>query len=524
MIPEKPAVPFRAAAYIRLSREDGDKAESDSIGNQRKLIDGFLKKSPDLCLADTYIDDGFTGTNFNRPAFRRMLEDIENGRVNCVIVKDLSRFGRDYIDTGKYLERYFPRRHIRFISISDGLDSLNRPYDVLLPIKNVFNEQYARDISRKVHSSMQAKQQAGDFIGAFASYGYRKSPENRNQLLIDEYAAEIVRKIFRLFLQGYGKSRIAALLNQEGVCSPSEYKRLNGERYHNGNCPEGPSFWTYSSVNRILHNEIYTGAMVQGRKIQEMHGKPVTRRPQDWIIVPGTHEAVIDPLTWQKTQKLLNRYSRPSGGRPQTGLFAGLLKCGDCGKALVQKNGLHSSRFYCGSYVRSGRQRCTPHSVSGAFLEQEILKDLNHLISESQNLSLLAADAVSSARCFPGAGNPAGREQERKRLLGELRKIRRRKKEIYEDYREHLLSKEEFSSYHLEYQNREKLMEQELSVFNRPVRENDIQKFSEAPPWLRQLLKDRKLDLLDRITVTEMVDSIQIFENQRIRIRYRFRQ
>ena len=191
---------FNVAEYIRLSREDGDKAESDSIGNQRKLITDYLKNKDDFVLYDTYIDDGFTGTNYNRPSFKRMIADIEGGKVNCVIVKDLSRFGRDYIDTGKYLERYFPDHEVRFISITDHIDSMKQAYDMLLPIKNIFNEQYARDISKKVHASMKTKQRAGEFIGAFASYGYKKSPADKNKLVIDEYAAGVIRKIFKLYI------------------------------------------------------------------------------------------------------------------------------------------------------------------------------------------------------------------------------------------------------------------------------------------------------------------------------------
>ena len=257
---------FNVAEYIRLSREDGDKAESDSIGNQRKLITDYLKDKDDFVLYDTYIDDGFTGTNFNRPSFKRMIADIEAGKVNCVIVKDLSRFGRDYIDTGKYLERYFPDNEVRFISITDNIDSMKQAYDMLLPIKNIFNEQYARDISKKVHASMKTKQRAGEFIGAFASYGYKKSPADKNKLVIDEYAAEIIRKIFKLYVAGNGKIRIASILNGEGILCPSEYKRLNGDNYRNSNRLNSTAYWTYSTVDHILKNEMYIGNMVQNKK------------------------------------------------------------------------------------------------------------------------------------------------------------------------------------------------------------------------------------------------------------------
>ncbi|MDE5823373.1 MAG: recombinase family protein, partial [Lachnospiraceae bacterium] len=193
---------FLCAAYVRLSKEDGDKNESDSVSNQKKMIEYYIEHNENFVLYDFYIDDGYTGVNFKRPSFLKMLEEIEQGKVNCVIVKDLSRFGRDYIETGKYLERYFPERDIRFIAITDNIDSKKQAYDMLLPIKNIFNEQYARDISKKVNAAMHTKQVAGDFIGAFAKYGYKKSPENKNRLIIDEYAANVVRRIFDMYVNG----------------------------------------------------------------------------------------------------------------------------------------------------------------------------------------------------------------------------------------------------------------------------------------------------------------------------------
>ena len=214
-----------------MSREDGDRMESDSIGNQRKLLEAYIENHPELVMAECYADDGYTGTNFQRPAFQRMLRDIENGRIRCVLVKDLSRFGRDYIETGRYLERWLPEHGARFIAVTDNIDSDRGAYDMMMPLKNLFNTQYARDISQKVKSSLHAKQQRGEFIGAFASYGYCKDPQNHNRLVIDPPAAEVVRRIFTLFENGMGKIRIAKQLNEEGIPCPSEYKRLTGEKY-----------------------------------------------------------------------------------------------------------------------------------------------------------------------------------------------------------------------------------------------------------------------------------------------------
>ena len=225
---------WNTAGYLRLSREDGDKAESDSIANQRKLLEQYLSSHPELHLIEFYQDDGYTGTNFDRPAFRKMEADLESGKVNCVLVKDLSRFGRDYIEMGRYLERVFPTQGVRFIAVNDHVDSQQGSYDMLLPMKNIFNTQYARDISDKVRSAIHAKQQRGEFIGAFPSYGYQKDPANHNRLVVDPAAAQVVRRIFDLFEHGWGKIKIAKQLNAEGIPSPSEYKRILGERYHNG--------------------------------------------------------------------------------------------------------------------------------------------------------------------------------------------------------------------------------------------------------------------------------------------------
>ena len=208
------------ALYCRLSREDGDRMESDSIGNQRKLLEAYIENHPELVMAECYADDGYTGTNFQRPAFQRMLRDIGNGRIRCVLVKDLSRFGRDYIETGRYLERWLPEHGARFIAVTDNIDSDRGAYDMMMPLKNLFNTQYARDISQKVKSSLHAKQQRGEFIGAFTSYGYCKDPQNHNRLVIDPPAAEVVRRIFTLFENGMGKIRIAKQLNEEGISCP----------------------------------------------------------------------------------------------------------------------------------------------------------------------------------------------------------------------------------------------------------------------------------------------------------------
>ena len=322
---------WRAALYTRISREDGDKPESDSIANQRILLESFASHQPELQVIGLYSDDGFTGTNFQRPDFQRMIADIEDGKVNCVIVKDLSRFGRDYISTGHYLERWFPEHGVRFLAVNDHIDSEKGPYDMLLPFKNVFNEQYARDISHKVRSAMQTKQRQGQFIGAFASYGYRKDPEDHNKLLIDPCAAVVVQHVFDLYEQGNGKIRIAKLLNEEGIPCPSEYKKLNGERYHNGQKLGKTTYWTYATIHRMLKNQMYIGNMEQGRTPrQTMHGKAKQLDRSQWTVVEGTHEAIISKQQWDRVQALLAKDTRTPSFEQNISPFAGFLRCGDC--------------------------------------------------------------------------------------------------------------------------------------------------------------------------------------------------
>lgn len=261
---------IRAAAYLRLSIEDGDKAESNSIGNQRELIRDFVAERPELHLVGEYADDGYTGTNFERPGFTQMMEDIKSGKINCIIVKDLSRLGRNYIEMGKYLEQIFPMMGIRFIAINDNYDNANTESSdsdsIVVPFKNLLNDSYCRDISIKVRSQLDIKRRKGEFIGGYAVYGYSKDEQNKNRLVVDEYAADIVRSIYRRKLEGMSANSIADQLNSEGVLAPSEYKRLCGLNYHSGFKTGTHAKWQAIQVLRILKNEVYTGTMVQGKR------------------------------------------------------------------------------------------------------------------------------------------------------------------------------------------------------------------------------------------------------------------
>lgn len=334
---------YLAAVYLRLSRDDGDKVESDSIRNQRSLLRDFANQHNDITLVKEYIDDGYSGANFERPGFQKMLEDAKEHKINCIIVKDLSRLGRNYIETGRYLEKIFPVLGIRFIAVNDHYDSADTENDadqIIVPFKNLINDAYCRDISIKIRSQFDVKRKRGQFISNYACYGYKKDPDNKNHLVIDEYAAEIVRTIFNMKLDGFSAQNIAADLSDMGVLIPTEYKRSCGINYNNGFRAGKNPKWDAGTVLRILKNELYTGTMVQGktRKINYKVKACQMIEPENWIRVEGTHEPIISREVFETVQRLMALDTRTSPEEESIYVFSGLLRCGDCGQNMVRRS------------------------------------------------------------------------------------------------------------------------------------------------------------------------------------------
>lgn len=503
---------YTVAAYSRLSREDGDRVESDSIINQQRVIEDYCASRGELHIAEHYADDGYTGTNFDRPAFQRMLADLKAGKVDCIIVKDLSRFGRDYIDMGYYLERVFPALGVRFIAVNDAVDSEKGPYDMLLPLKNVFNAQYAKDISGKVRSAFVVKQKRGEFVGAFASYGYLKDPENHNHLIIDPAAAPVVRRIFELTARGIGQVKVAQMLNDERLPCPSEYKRLMGEKYSNSKRLSTTCYWTYSTIHKIIRNEMYIGNMVQRRAVRaSMHGKAKAADKSEWIVVESTHEAIISRELWDAVQAQIGRNSRTMDFESNVGLLAGFIRCGDCGRAMVKTVWSGRIHYSCGSYRRYGFTACTKHYIPQKDIEDILLNDLNRIIAQAGDLKRLAEENRS-------VSDPhIQRENEEKRLTAALERIRRLKQSSYEDYQDKLLTREEFLRYKADYDRQEETLAAQLKQAHSTVKDNEA-----ANPWLEKLLKLGHLTELDRTTLAQTVKEICVFEGKHLEIVYLF--
>ncbi len=507
---------YQVALYIRLSREDGDKEESNSVTHQKSMLSRYVEEHEDLSVYDIYIDDGYTGTNFNRPGFQRMLGDIRKTLINCVLVKDLSRFGRDYIESGHYIERYFVDYNIRFVAINDNIDSLYSEYDLIMPIKNVFNQQYALDISNKVQSAFKAKQREGEFIGAFACYGYQRSATDKHKLIIDECAAEVVRRIFRLYSSGIGKLRIAKLLNEESILCPSEYKFKNGMNYHNSNKMISTNYWTYSTIHNILNNQMYLGDMVQGKTKRRMKGKAKYLPKEQWIIVKDKHPAIIDQELWEKVQIESKRDVRNIDFNQNVGVFAGFIRCGDCGRALSKNVTNGKIHYVCGSYKNYGKDRCSSHRIEQCELETVILYDLNYIITRllEENEEILT-NVVNQSNHI----NQKSPEIEIKKLDNEIKKMALKKKKAYGDYLDELINREDY----VDYKNMcEKkmihLQEQKKSWIGNEEKEVE----QEYPLWIKQLLENKRVDKLDRIVISEMIDTIYVYENHSIRIIYNY--
>ncbi len=513
---DKKGVP--TAIYIRLSREDGDKTESLSIVNQRMQLINYIDEHCDLILYRCYIDDGYTGTNFDRPAFKEMIQDIEEKKVGCVIVKDLSRLGRELAKTTEYIQDYFPNKKVRFIAISDSVDKnyldFDTGVDVMIDFKNMFNGFYPKDIARKVRSTIRAKQNDGQFIGAFACYGYKKSLDNHNKLIIDEYPAIIVRRIFNMYIEGKGKNTIAKILNEEKTPCPSEYKKQSGLNYHNGNRLESTSYWTYSTIDRLLHNEFYIGNMVQNKSARQVCKKKAIALPKDkHIIVRNTHESIIDMETWDKTQNLLKRNTKQLSLDKSIHKFAGFLQCGDCGRSMVKIVRGGVIWFNCGSYNRYGKHICSIHSITADGLEQIILQDLNVIMKSIEDVEKIIADEQAIKH-----STEKYHLVDSKKYEAELTKLQRKKEQAYEDYSDEIISKKEYLKFKTKYELQIEQTQNKIKMIHETMEDKPIV----ANPWIEKLLRLKKLEELDRDIIVEMISMIYVYENKTIKIVYNF--
>lgn len=514
---------YNACIYARLSRDDGDKLESDSIINQKALIRDFLSKHPEIHAVSEKTDDGYSGVNFDRPAFQEMMEDIRSGKINCVVVKDLSRFGRNYIEAGNYIERVFPFLGVRFIAINDNYDSLDRNQSdsLIIPFKNLINDAYCKDISVKIRSQLEIKRKKGQFIGAFAAYGYLKDEEDHNKLVVDTYASEIVRAIFKWKIQGMSQGRIANKLNMQGVLCPMEYKLSLGMKVQTNFRVHKKALWSSKAVTRILTNEIYTGVLVQGKvgtpnyKIKKI----MPRDEADWIRVEGVIPVIIDRDMFDSVQMILAKDIRIAPEEDVVYPLSGFVKCADCGQNMVRKSynagGKAYSYFICST--RKAGKGCSTHSISEEKLMDVVLQMVSKQIDSVCEMEKML-DIVDSLP--EKQTNVFNYDAQVVKLKEEIERNKSFKLRLYENLQEGLIGQDEYFLFKKSYAA--KIAEAEAAIMAiEDEREQAVSRNRDSLSWMETFKKYRNITSVNRSMVVDMIRQVNVFEGGRAEVVFR---
>ena len=508
------------AVYARVSTKSTEQVSS--IENQTRYYTEKVEKTPNWEMLEIYSDDGHTGTDANRENFQRLLSDVMSGKINCVVVKDLSRFARNYSDAGSLIDNLFVQMGVRFISLAENVDSYLNPDSVssiIVPITNVMNDQYCYQTSKKIRQVFDYKRRNGQYIGAFAPYGYVKHPKDKHQLIIDPDAAEIVKLVFSLFLKGTSKRATALYLNEHGVPSPSAYKLQKGIPVSTRGYDD--PMWGARMIHSILTNPTYTGDLAQGRsrvksyKLHEVESVP----REEWVEVAGTHESIIDYETFDKVQALLQRDTRTSPKGREVHLFSGFLKCADCGRAITRSVGNNNNVYYaCSTYKNRSRTACTMHSIKHNRLEAAVLfavqQQIHLAVSYSEMIARINTAPVKKSQSIRLEELIAAKERE-------LAKISRYKQSLYQDWKDGEITQQDYRDMKADYERQTIALTDVLARLNAERAELANGVKSEHPA-LVAFTKHQNIDQLSRELLVELIDHIKVYENGNISVRFKF--
>ena len=523
------AMRWRLGKYIRLSKEDllRGRDESNSVINQRRLLEQYhqthLDEFHDGTEQDVYVDDGKTGTDTDREDFQRLLADVYSGRINCVIVKDLSRLSRNYTDAGNLIENLFVRLNVRFISLAEGVDSYRNPdsvSNIIVPITNVMNDQYCYQTSKKIRQVFDMKRRNGEFIGSYAPYGYVKDPKDKHALLVDPEAAEVVKSIFALFLSGMNKRGITYYLNDHGTLCPTAYKQQQGLKYNAPNA-QGNPMWSTITIDTILKNRVYVGDMVQGRQRVKSYKIHIQEKvpEEEWFIVENTHEAIIDRETFAKVQSLLKRDTRTAPKAKQLYLFSGFLKCADCGRAMsrIASKGIYVY-YQCGTYKSLSKKACTMHSIKSDRLEAGVL----FAIQQQVNLALTYSEFVARINSAPLKKSKSKRlEDTLAAKEKELAKIMRYKQALYQDWKDGEITRNDYRHMSEDYEQQIESLTRIMQTLTAEQEQLENGVDAESP-CLTAFLKYRNIDKLTREILGELIDHIKVYEGGNISVKFKY--
>ena len=528
---------YNVGVYARLSREDERENESVSVENQKEMLCRHVKEQG-WNLYEVYVDDGHSGTSFDRPALNRMIADATDKKINLILCKDLSRFGRDYIEVGRYTDFVFPALGCRFVALNDGVDTIHKNNDMIMVFKNVMNDFYARDTSHKIRAVLHSAHKAGKFVGCRTHFGYVRDPNDKHKLIIDPEAAAIVRRIFDLRYQGYEHKRIAQTLNDEKIITPRAYQYRRDGRPNPFN---DSGFWNDVTIRQILTNEFYIGHLVQGKTgtLSYKNKKHIKKPEEEWVKIENAHEPIISPQVWGRTYQMAQDAARPKRTKyGEISPYAGFINCLDCGFAMRYQRKPHTFKngrvvdyesYMCGSFSRSGKQACTSHYIPVPLLSEIVLTDIRKKAAmiESDEQSLLervGSRIATESQLQLDALNAAKQAAEKR--CAELERLIQ---SLYEDKVKNKIPEDVCTRLIVQYEAERREQAEQALNFTEQIESFQTEQ-TNTQEWLELIRQYGDIEAVDRDMLAKLINKIEVGERQiidgqkqrEIRIHYKF--
>lgn len=528
---------YVAELYCRLSKDDGNSVESMSIWSQKVMLKQFAE-SNSIAIYDYYVDDGYSGTNFERPSFKKMITDIENGKINCVITKDLSRLGRNYLQSGAYIEMYFPQKNIRYIAITDGIDTLNSNQNDIMPFKNILNEMYAKDTSKKVKSAIQSRMREGTYIGSKAPFGYLKDPDNKRRLIIDEKTKPIIELIYKLCLEGKGTQLISQELMKRKIPRPSAFVE-NAEKLY-GLTEENKYQWSHRMVLNVLRDPVYCGNMARNKRptLSFKNSKRMYIPKSDYIYAKDTHEGIVSEEIWEQVQTMIDkRKCNNKKGLYYDNIFQGLVRCPKCGYALTPKTDYRLKKkelidfvhFSCSTYKKYGVNACSSHRIEARDLYNIVLEDIqyhgNMALSAKEDFVEKIIEKIEVEKIDEGK-ELSNKLELKKNQLAELD---RSYEQLYEDRLEGNITERNFNLMNVSISKKQDKLIEEIKVLEGDI-EVSFETEDNYKKFMNNISKYAKIKSLNRYILNQIIDKIYVYDkeeidgqiSQKVEIHYKF--
>ncbi|HEO2975203.1 TPA: recombinase family protein [Streptococcus agalactiae] len=528
---------YVAGLYCRLSKDDGNSVESMSIWSQKVMLKQYAE-SNSIAIYDYYVDDGYSGTNFERPSFKKMITDIENGKINCVITKDLSRLGRNYLQSGAYIEMYFPQKNIRYIAITDGIDTLNSNQNDIMPFKNILNEMYAKDTSKKVKSAIQSRMREGTYIGSKAPFGYLKDPNNKRRLIIDEKTKPIIELIYKLCLEGKGTQLISQELMRRKIPRPSAFVE-NAEKLY-GLTEENKYQWSHRMVLNVLRDPVYCGNMARNKRptLSFKNSKRLYIPKSDYIYAKNTHEGIVSEEIWEQVQTMIDkRKCNNKKGLYYDNIFQGLVRCPKCGYALTPKTDYRLKKkelidfvhFSCSTYKKYGVNACSSHRIEARDLYNIVLEDIQYhgsmALSAKEDFVEKIIEKIEVEKIDEGK-ELSNKLELKKNQLAELD---RSYEQLYEDRLEGNITERNFNLMNVSISKKQDKLIEEIKVLEGDI-EVSFETEDNYKKFMNNISKYAKIKSLNRYILNQVIDKIYVYDkeeidgqiSQKVEIHYKF--